>query len=96
LAFGALTVSDAVIVSSALAVAGTTNLPINPPVELAVTADTGVRVVALSLNVIACNGMKLRPVTVTVCPSTPLDGDSVIPAVVTVKTAAGELTPSDA
>ena len=64
LAFGELVPSDAIMVSSALAVAGTTNLPINPPVVLAVTADTGVSDVLLSLNVIACDGTTLVPVTV--------------------------------
>ena len=83
-AVGWLVASDAVIMLSAFAVAGTTNDPTKPPVLFAVTGVTGVSVVALSLNVIACDGTKLRPVTLTVWPATPLDGDSEIADVVTV------------
>ena len=65
-AVGVFVPSVAEIMFSAAADDGTIKDATNPPVALDVTAATGVSVVALSLNVIACVGTKLSPATLTV------------------------------
>jgi hypothetical protein len=65
-AYALLVPSVALIMLSALADTGTTKLPVKLPLVSDVTAATGVSVVELSLNVIACVGIKLIPVTLTV------------------------------
>jgi hypothetical protein len=66
-AIGALLPSDALMLLSALAVDGTTNVAVNPPVELAVIAAgvvTSAVLFSVSLTVLV--GTKLSPVTLTV------------------------------
>ena len=64
---GALLPSDALMLFSAFAVAGTTKVAVKPPVELAVTAaGVVVSAVLLSVNLIGFVGIKLSPVILTV------------------------------
>ena len=58
--------SDANTVLLPPADAGTTNDPLKVPLASDVTGATGVSVTPLNLNVIACDGIKVKPVTLIV------------------------------